>query len=47
MMNDLSPGPFSERRGDHGSLRSQAFGGSALGRPGGRPMNDTFPGGRP
>ncbi len=43
-MNDLSPGPFSERRGDHGSLRSQAERGSALGRPGGRPMNDLSPG---
>ncbi|MDP2821808.1 MAG: hypothetical protein Q8O52_03885 [Sulfuritalea sp.] len=37
-MNDLSPSPFSKRRGDYGSLRSRAFGGSALGRPGGRPM---------
>jgi len=49
-MNDSSPGPFSRRRGDHGSLCSQAFGGSALGRPGGRLMNDSSPGpfgGRP
>ena len=36
-MNDFSPDPFSKRRGDHGSLHSQAKQGSALGRPGGRP----------
>lgn len=36
-MNDLSPTPFSEKRGDYGSLRSQRFGAAALGRPGGKP----------
>jgi hypothetical protein len=46
-MNDLSPGPFSRRSGDHGSLRSQAFGGSALGSPKGTSCGALPPGGRP
>ncbi len=36
-MNDLSPTPFSMKRGDYGSLCSQGFGVAALGRPGGKP----------
>jgi|GEM_PF-5554245 hypothetical protein len=36
-MNDISPAPFSEKRGDFGSLRSQGLGAAALGRPGGKP----------
>jgi len=36
-MNDLSPVPFSTKRGDCGSLRLQGLGGTALGRPGGSP----------
>lgn len=36
-MNDLSPNPFSTKRGDCGSLYSQVVGVVALGRPGGKP----------
>lgn len=36
-MNDLSPIPFSKKRGDYGSLRSQDLEVAALGRPGGQP----------
>ncbi|MDP2821163.1 MAG: hypothetical protein Q8O52_00580 [Sulfuritalea sp.] len=37
LLNDLSPTPFSRKRGDHGSLCSQAPGEATLGRPGGKP----------
>jgi hypothetical protein len=36
-MNDISPIPFSRKRGNYGSLCSQTKGGVALGRPGGNP----------
>lgn len=36
-LNDTAPGPFSESRGDHGSLRSQGLAEAAWGRPGGQP----------
>ncbi len=36
-MNYTSPIPFSVRRGDFGSLRSQLVEGLALGRPDGNP----------
>ena len=36
-LNDISPIPFSRKRGDCGSLRSQGLEAAALGRPGGQP----------
>ena len=36
-MKDISPNPFSGKRGDYGSLCSQTKGGVALGRPGSNP----------
>jgi hypothetical protein len=36
-LNDISPIPFSKKRGDYGSLRSQGLEVAALGRPGGQP----------